>query len=178
VPGRRVQQERRPPLVEDPPETNDNGAGEERTSSGILTFPRMLIAGATLLALLIVGGGAALLLSSAPPDRSSPSATVNGYYNALSHQNYSLAFQYLQDSRNQVSSKSGDISGLQSDDATLGRITSYTITDITDNSSTQVTATVAITRTPPRGSKTISSFVLSVTQFDGSTWLITNLTSQ
>jgi hypothetical protein len=118
------------------------------------------------------------LLSSAPPDRSSPSATVNGYYNALSHQNYSLAFQYLQDSRNQVSSKSGDISGLQSDEATLGRIVSYTITDITDNSATQVTVSVAITRSPPHGSKTVSNFVVSVTQYDGSTWLITNITSQ
>ncbi len=181
VPSQRAQQERRPPpLVEDPSETSENAASEERTSSGILTFTRVLIACATLLALLIVGGGVALLLSSAPPDRSSPTATVNGYYNALNHQNYSLAFQYWQASRNQVSSKSSYISGFQSDDATSGKIVSYTITDITDtnNSSTQVTVSVAITRRPPNGSNMVSYFVLSVTQYDGSTWLITNLTSQ
>jgi serine/threonine protein kinase len=170
--------ERRAPMIDDLPEAGDDRAGEEHAPSGIVTLPRVLIACATLLALLIVGGGAAFLLSSTPPDRSSPTATANGYYNALSHQNYTLAFQFLQDSRNQASSQSSDMSGFRSDDASSGKIVSYTITDIRDNSSTQVSVSVTITRSSPGGSNTISSFALSITQYDGSTWLITNVTPQ
>lgn len=178
VPSQRVQPERRlAPTVEEAPGASDDGTREEQAAGGIITLPRVLIACATLVVLLIVGGGVALLLSSAPLDRSSPTATVNGYYTALSHKNYTLAFQFMTDSRNQVGNESSDISGFQSDDATSGPIISFRIAGIQDISSTQVTVSVTVTRNPPAGSggSAISNFTLTVTQYDGNTWLISNV---
>ncbi len=175
VPSQRVQPERRvpPPLDDVPPSAS--GAADAPPSSRAQMMLRILIACVTLVVLLVVGGGIALLIMSAPPDRSSPTATVNGYYKALQDQNYERAFQYLKDSKNNVGAKASDINNLKSVDASSGKVLSAIITNSPSTNSTQTTVNVTVTRSPPAGSDTnqVSNLVLTLTQYDGNTWLIT-----
>ena len=129
--------------------------------------------GAVLVALALLG---MLVLRSSsppahsPPDRSSPSATVTGYYNALSNQDYNRAWQYMADSRNNVDNQSADISSLREDDARSGKVLSATIGSVQDSGSTQATVQVTVKRA--LGGGTVISYTVTLTQFDGNTWLI------
>ena len=135
-----------------------------------------VIAGITCALAILIGLGAALIAASAPPDRSSPEATTQGYFNALKAQDYASAWQYVADSRNNVSSQSSFIAGLRSEDSQYGRVTIFTLMPAQSAGATQATVQVTVTRSGAVSPDT-TSFTVVLTQYDGGTWLITNITA-
>ena len=173
VPGGQLERRVSEPQLLQPSPDGQHSAAP--TPHKLFTMPRLLIALATLLVLLAVGGGAVLLLNSSPLDRSSPSATVTGYYNALKSQDYARAWQYTENSRNNVGAQSQDVNRLRADDALSGKVLSVTISQVQDPGTGQATVLVSVTRAASGG--TVISDTISLTQFDGNTWLITSVTS-
>jgi hypothetical protein len=176
VPGHHLAHDRFLPAEVDPQTSPGADAAEDdQPPRRLITLPRLLIAIGALVVLLAVGGGLLFLLASSPPDRSSPSATVTGYYNALSNQDYNRAWQYTADSRNNVDNQSADISSLRADDTRLGKVLSASPGPAQDAGSTQATVQVNVKR--EQGGGTVLSYTVTLTQFDGSTWLITDITA-
>lgn len=136
----------------------------------------MLIAGIACALAILIGLGAALIAAAAPPDRSSPESTVTGYYTALKAQDYSLAWQFDADSRNNTSTENGFISDRRSDDEQYGRVTAFTVAPAQTESATQATVEVSITRTGSGGTAT-TSYTVALTQYGGDTWLINTITA-
>src|SRR5262249_53019603 len=112
----------------------------------VVTGPRLLLASVTLLILAAVAGGAGFLLASAPPDRSSPTATVTGYFNALHAQDYARAWQFMSASRGGAGSQDQFTQNQQADDARYGKVMSATITHIDGANTPQATVQVDTTR--------------------------------
>ncbi len=136
----------------------------------------VVIGGIACALVLLIGLGAALIAASAPPDRSTPAATTQGYFNALKTQDYTSAWQYVADSRNNVSAQNVFIAGLRSEDQQYGRVMGFTMTPAQSESATQATVQVTVTRAGPGGPDS-SSYTVVLTQYDGSTWLITSITA-
>ncbi|HEX8732391.1 MAG TPA: protein kinase [Ktedonobacterales bacterium] len=111
-----------------------------------------------------------------PPDRSTPQATVNGYFHALEQQNANLAWQYVSASRNDPSSQSAFAASLSADDAQYGKVLSFTITQQETDSAGHSTATVNVSRANAPNAPI--TYIVSVTQYDGSNWLIDSASSQ
>jgi serine/threonine protein kinase len=127
---------------------------------------------------LVVGGGLYAFTNLGrigPPDLSSPATTVNGYYSALKARDYTTAWNYTLDSRNNPASQSSWTSTLKSQDETLGPVTSAQITSTVPDSSGRVTVTVAIQRGAPSNSS--STYTLTLAQDSGSSWLIQSVTA-
>lgn len=135
-----------------------------------------LVLGGGLAALVLLGVVVAVLAlnATAPPDRSSPRATVTGYFAALKAENYSLAWQFVAQSRTNVSVEASFVSNLQSDDARLGHVLTAQVTAL-DTSSGQVSAQVDVTRA--MSPSVTLSYSVDLTQFDNDTWLITSISS-
>lgn len=110
----------------------------------------------------------------APLDRSTPQATITGYFTALEAQDDAQAWQYTSLSRNNPSQQSTFISELQADDERYGRVTSFQVTQTSTVSSGRIQATVTVDRANQQGSPL--TYTLVVTQYDGSTWLIDSVT--
>jgi hypothetical protein len=125
-----------------------------------------------LLVVGIVTAGGIFLLASSPPDRSSPSATVTGFFDALSTHDYARAWQFMSASRDNSTSQSQFTQSQRADDARLGTVVSATITRV-DGANTSL-ATVQVNVTRGQGG-TVLSYTVSLTQFDGTTWLITSV---
>jgi len=132
-----------------------------------------------VIAVLLIAGGGYLAFTNlgriGPPDVSSPSATVNGYYNALKARDYNAAWSYMSASRNDPASQSSLTSTWKSQDDTLGKITSAQITSTVQDSTGRVTITVAIQRSEPSNSS--SNYTLTLSQYGGSSWLIDIVTA-
>ena len=125
--------------------------------------------------LIVIAIVVALIFNaSAPPDRSSPRATVLGYFAALQAQDYARAWQYSSTTVTNVTSKSSFISGLQADDAQFGRVTSVIHLDITDDSNNSATAQVNVMR-GTNGAKVPMSYTLTLSFYNGSAWLIDSI---
>jgi hypothetical protein len=154
-------------------ELNDDGANAPRR--GLSRRRIALFAAIACVLALAVGLGVAVLAASSPPDRSSPNATVSGYYRALIAQNYADAWQYDANSRNQVSTQSDFIASLRSEDSQYGRVRSFTITQSENDSASHATVQVNVTRAGAGVPTTTYTVVL--TQYDGATWLITSVTA-
>jgi serine/threonine protein kinase len=135
-----------------------------------------LIAGIVCALAIFIGLGVALIAASSPPDRSSPDATVRGYYTALMSQDYARAWQYAADSRNNAPSQSSFIAGLRSDDQQYGRVTGFTVLVDQSASATQATVQVNVTRAGPRG-PTTTAFSVALSQYSGGVWLINSITA-
>ena len=125
---------------------------------------------------IFIGLGAVLIAASAPPDRSTPEATVGGYYSALEAQDYGRAWQYDADSRNNSSSQSQFMSDRRSEDQQYGRVTAFTVMPAQSDSATQATVQVNVTRAGP-GGPTTTTFTVALTQYNGGTWLINGITA-
>ncbi len=112
----------------------------------------------------------------APPDRSTPQATVSGYFTTLEQQNYSRAWQYSSASRNDPGSEATFDNELSSDDAHYGKVLNFTITQSqSDNAGhTEVTVSVARANAP----NAPLTYIVSVTQYSGPVWLIDSASSQ
>lgn len=135
----------------------------------------VLTGGVVCLLAVILGVGLALLSAVAPPDRSTPQATVKGYYAALMAQDYNRAWQFAAESRNDVGAQSNYIASLRSEDVQYGRVKSFTVDSVEFDTAGHATARVSVTRsgTPD----TTSGFTLVLSQFDGNTWLINSVTA-
>jgi len=131
-----------------------------------------------LVALMVIVGGLSVVAyqNFAPPDRSSAEATVTGYFNALEQQNYGRAWQYSAASRNDAGSQSTFTSALTDDDARYGKVLSFTITQTQSDNAGHTTDTVSVTRA--NAPSTPLNYVVSVTQYDGATWLIDSASNQ
>jgi hypothetical protein len=140
----------------------------------LVTGPRLLLAAIVLLVIGIVTAGGIFLLASAPPDRTSPSATVSGYFDALSTHDYTRAWQFMAASRDNSTSQSQFTQSQRADDARLGTVVSATIMGVVGANTSLATVQVNVTR--GQGG-TILSYTVSLTQFDGTTWLITSVGS-
>jgi hypothetical protein len=131
-----------------------------------------------VIALLAIAGGGYFAFTNlgriGPPDVSSPSAAVNGYYNALKARDYNGAWNYMSARRNDPASQGTVTSTTKSQDDTLGAITSAQITSTVQDSTGRVTITVAIQRGAPSNSS--SNYTLTLSQFGGSSWLIDTVT--
>jgi serine/threonine protein kinase len=176
VPSHQLAHDRRLPAEEESHPGPGTAEGDDQPPQRLVTLPRLLIAIVALVVLLAIGGGLLFLLTSSPPDRSSPGATVTGYYNALSSQDYNRAWQYTADSRNNVGNQSNDIRSLRADDTQFGKVLSATIGTVQDAGSTQATVQVDVKRA--RGGGTDLTYSVTLTQFDGNTWLIDQLSLQ
>jgi serine/threonine-protein kinase len=110
----------------------------------------------------------------APLDRSTPTAAVSGYFNALIAQDYSRAWQFTAASTKNQTSESEFAQGLAADDARLGRVLSVTIGAFQQTSSGQVTGTVSAVRARDPSASVVYSVV--VTQY-GNLWLIDGVSS-
>jgi len=138
---------------------------------------RRVIWGLGVLALLLVSVAVSVMVirAFAPPDRSTPQATVTGYFNALSAQNDNQAWQYVSASRNDPTSQSSFVSELQSDDARYGRVESVHVPQIIQNTPGHATAYVTVIRANQPNSPI--TYSLSLTSYDG-VWLIDNIQTQ
>jgi hypothetical protein len=134
--------------------------------------PVILITAAIAIAVIVAAvlGGVALLGLFSPLDRSTPTATVTGYFQALESQNDSRAWQYTAQSRNNASQQSAFISGLQADDARYGRVTSFQVGTITTDGDGNDQMSVSVMRS--KQPSTSLTYMLSLSQYNGSTWLI------
>jgi hypothetical protein len=110
-----------------------------------------------------------------PLDRSTPQASVNGYWQAIQSQDYGRAWQFTAVSRNAVVSESDFISGLSTDDARYGRVISFGSIDSQQESASHALVTVSVVR--GRAHSTPIIYVLSLTQY-GDVWLIDNVSAE
>jgi hypothetical protein len=153
-------------------EADHHDEDEEESGRRGLTGGRLLLAAAALVVVLIVAAGGAFLLLSAPPDRTSPQATVTGYFNALASQDYSRAWQFRAESRSSVSSQATQTQSWRADDQTYGKIVSVGTPSVQQTSATQATVQISVRRSKADGPTT---YTVQVAQFDGTTWLVTGV---
>ena len=132
-----------------------------------------------LLAVLMVAVGALALFaydSFAPPDRSTPQASVTGYFDALEKQNYSLAWQFSAASRNDPSAQASFTTALSTDDARYGKVLRFSVTSSQTDSTGHTNMVVNVTRA--RAPAAPLTYAVSVTQYSGSLWLIDSASNQ
>ncbi len=128
----------------------------------------LAVVAATVIALALV------IRSHVPLDRSTPKATIQGYYAALNAQDYARAWQFTTASTKDQASQAGFTSNLRSDDSRNGRVTSAMIVSIAQDSSGNATGTVTVTRS---GAPTVpGTDTIVLTQY-GSVWLIDSVSS-
>lgn len=111
----------------------------------------------------------------APIDRSSPQATITGYFKALMAQDDSRAWQYAAGSRNDLAMESSFLANLKTDDSIHGRVLSAQIIQVDNANIGQAQATVAVTRANAPDAPI--TYTLVLTQYDGTTWLIDSISS-
>jgi serine/threonine protein kinase len=126
------------------------------------------------LALAVLIGGV-LFYVSAPPDRSSPRATVTGYFYALKAQNYDLAWQYSAATYTDATSQSRFVASLRSDDAQLGHVVQVDMDHMSIVRDSSGSATVHINVYRADSAETPVTYTLVVALYNGSLWLIVNI---
>ncbi len=145
----------------------------ERTSSRRPTRT-FLLGGGLLIALVAVAFiGINLVRAMTPPDRTSPNATVTGYYAALQAQDYARAWQFASASRNGTGSQANYVSSLQSDDQQFGKVTKVHVVQIETDNSGHADAVVQVTRANSPDSP--QQLTIVITQYDGTNWLIDSI---
>jgi hypothetical protein len=115
---------------------------------------------------------AGVLKSVAPPDRSSAQAAITGYFDALSSQDYTRAWQYVAQSRSNAASQDDFINGLRADDAQFGRVLTARIVQVEEDNGGKTSAMVEATRASTTG---VVVYSVSLTQYGGDTWLINGI---
>ncbi len=132
-----------------------------------------------LLAVLMVAVGALSLFaydSFAPPDRSTPQASVTGYFDALEQQNYSRAWQFSAASRNDPGAQASFTTSLSTDDARYGKVLRFSVTSSQTDSTGHTDMIVSVTRSSAPAAPL--NYAISVTQYGGSLWLIDSASNQ
>lgn len=155
--------------------------GRKQTNSGpkregISRVP-LLIGIVLAIALVVVGIATFIIVPRlAPPDRSSPSATINGYYTALQQGDFARAWEYSAASRNDTGSQSVFTQNLRTDDIRYGKVTWLHIISVVTDSSSHATVTVQAKRA--NDATNPITYSIAVSQYDGTTWLIDSITNQ
>ncbi|HEX9035960.1 MAG TPA: protein kinase [Ktedonobacterales bacterium] len=135
-----------------------------------------VIIGLVVVLLAVLAGGAFYAYHAfGAPDRSTPRATVSGYFQALQNQDYNTAWTYDADSRNNPNARAEFIQGLQSDDANYGVVRSAAIDQVAMTTDSQATVTVSAQR---GSASTPMSYTVGLNEYDGSIWLIVSIDTQ
>jgi serine/threonine protein kinase len=134
--------------------------------------PSMFLLGGGLLIAIVAAAfiGITIVRGMAPPDRSSPRATVTGFYAALQAGDYSRAWQFASASRNNTGSQSDYVSSLQADSQRFGQVTGVRILQVETDNSGHADAVVVVTRADDPNSP--QQYTVTLTQYDGTNWLI------
>jgi serine/threonine-protein kinase len=137
-----------------------------------------LLIGIALVFILVAVGIATFMIVPrlTPPDRSTPQATITGYFNALQQGDFSRAWQFVSASHNDTSSQAVFTQNLRADDSRYGKVISIHIISIDTDSSSHATALVQSTRANDTSNPVVYSIALS--QYDGTTWLLDSIASQ
>ncbi len=137
-----------------------------------------LLVGIALVFILLAVGIATFMIVPrlTPPDRSTPQATITGYFNALQQDDFSRAWQFVSASRNDTSSQDVFTQNLRADDSRYGKVISIHIISVDADGSNHATALVQAVRANAPGSPVVYSIALS--QYDGTTWLMDSIASQ
>jgi hypothetical protein len=129
-----------------------------------------------VVALLVVAAGALYAYRSLTAlDRSTPSASVNGYFHALSARDDASAWNYDADSRNNPGGQAAFIQSLQADDASYGAVRSAHITQVSLTAPSQAIVIVSVVRA---NSPTPITYTIELAEYDGTTWLIITIGNQ
>jgi hypothetical protein len=135
--------------------------------------PLVWIAGAVVFLVIAAFVTVTVLGLFTPLDRSSPQATISGYFQALVKQDDARAWQFAADSQNDPTAQSVFIGGLQADDQRYGHVVSFQVTSLNSDGSGHAQAIVAVKRA--NAPTMVVSYQVTLTQFDGTTWLIDNV---
>lgn len=137
-----------------------------------------LLIGISLVFILLAVGIATFMIVPrlTPPDRSTPQATITGYFNALQQDDFSRAWQFASGSRNDTTSQDVFTQNLRADDSRYGKVISFHIISVDTDGSNHATALAQTVRANAPGSPVVYSIALS--QYDGTTWLIDSTASQ
>lgn len=138
----------------------------------------LFLTGIALVIILVAVAVATLVIVPrlAPPDRSTPQSTLTGYFNALQQSDYSRAWQFVSASRNDTGSQASFTQNLSADDARYGKAISVRILSIETDSTSHATATVQVTRANIKSTPIVYS--VSLSQYDGTTWLVDSIANQ
>ena len=113
--------------------------------------------------------------ASAPPDRSSPRATVTGYFAALEAQNYTLAWQFSAAMITDATSQTTFIASLAQDDTQLGRVQHADVNHMTVENDSSGTTTIQVNVARAHSATVSSTLILGL--YNGSLWLINSITT-
>ncbi|MGH2486803.1 MAG: serine/threonine protein kinase [Ktedonobacterales bacterium] len=177
------------PVVHRPtPETpapSDEASGDWQTSRGVardtsasedgkrrpwFKSPVLLSAGLVVIIAIGVILGLTAIRNLTPPDRSTPNATITGYFSALRGRDYSRAYDYLTDSQTNIADRATVLDSLAADDGHYGRVLSARIISVENDSGGKVAAAVAVTRA--LDPNTPQTYSIELSQYSGNTWLI------
>lgn len=138
----------------------------------------MLFTGIALALILVAVGIAAMMIVPrlAPPDRSSPQATITGYFSALQQDDFNRAWQFVSANRNDAGSQDSFTQTLRSDDTRYGKVISIHIVSVNTDTPNHATAIVQATRANDTRDPVVYS--ISLSQYDGATWLMDSITNQ
>ena len=149
----------------------DTEAGARQSDGGRGVVWWIALAAAVLLAVAAV---AIVLHVYVPVDRSTPSATITGYFDALAAQDYARAWQYTSGSAKDPSSQASFVQDQRADDALSGRVLSMRIVSSVEDGRSHETVVVSVTRSgAPHDA--VAERVLA-TQYGGN-WLIDSITT-
>lgn len=119
--------------------------------------------------------GAFIFNASAPPDRSSPRATVTGYFAALEAQNYTLAWQFSAAMITDATSQASFIASLAQDDTQLGRVQHADVNHMTVENDSSGTTTIQVNVARAHSPTVSNTLILGL--YNGSLWLINSITT-
>lgn len=135
-----------------------------------------IVTGLIVVALLLVAIGAWYAYTNLTAiNRSTPTATVQGYFHALKARDYTTAWEYDAGSRNDPSSQTAFTQSLQTDDANYGVVQTATITNVTMSTTSEAVVTTTVVRGPD---KTQMTYIMDLNEYNGSVWLITDISNQ
>lgn len=154
-----------------PGEVNNPRGGRDRH---IALNPWLWSAGLATIVLAAILVTVSVLPGFTTVDRSTPRATVIGYFDALRAQDYPRAWQFLAASRNGVTSEADFARNLRADDDRDGRVLSAHIGDMPQDNSGHAAGTVRVLRSLPTSVPILYTIVL--TQY-GELWLIDSITN-
>lgn len=156
--------------------TGDARSRTPERRAGINRGP--LLTGIALVLVLVAVGIATFMIVPrlAPPDRSTPQATILGYFNALQQGDSSRAWQFVSASRNDSGTQASFVQNLHADDTRYGKVVSTHVISIENDSVSHVIALVQVTRANDTRDPIVYS--ISLSQYDGTTWLLDSVSNQ
>jgi hypothetical protein len=151
------------------PASEDAGARSAEGGRAIYWWAALVVT-----VLIGVAAAAFVLHVYTPLDRSTPTATVNGYFEAVKKQDYSRAWEYLASSANNPTAQTAVVQNARADDALYGKVLEMRIATTQGGSSAHETVIVMVTRAGARGEPVRET--VQLTQYSGN-WLIDSISA-